>query len=124
MKDPETKNNLFIKLAGKAEVPKELEIGKNYEIKIQGTVTSMTESDNENGSHSIYYRVEPVLVELVTDKGESIKARDTRSSSQLFRARLWKQWQNASSDLSFDDWYSRLMVQLIQRTEEIVEMYG
>lgn len=124
MIDPEKTNDYFVKLTGKGNIPVPLEIGRNYEIKVQGTVTSTTESDKHDGTHSVFYRFEPVLIEATTDKGESIKARDTRGLSQLFRASQWKFWSNNADGEEFEAYYNRLMMRLIQNPTEIGEMYG
>lgn len=116
-------NDYVVRLTGKASIPEALLIGQNYELHLQGTVTSLTESDKNDGSHVFYYKFEPVVVELITDKGESIKAKDPRSMSQLFRARLWKQWQSNADGLTFDQWYERLMMNLIQHAPEVADMY-
>lgn len=122
--DPEKANDYYVKLQGKGNIPEPLEIGRNYELRAKGTVVSLTESDKNDGSHVVYYKFQPITIELIDDLGESIKAQDTRSYSQLFRARMWKEWQRNSNDLSFEDWYGRLMQRLIQQSEEIGEMYG
>ena len=123
MKDPGTQDNYFVRLTGKGNIPKELEIGRNYELKTSGTVTSITESDNDDGSHTKYFTFKPIVVELVTDKGESIKAKDTRSLSQLFRARAWKEWNKKATGEEFDSYYQRLMMNMIQQADEIIGMY-
>ncbi len=123
MKDPTTIDTHFIKLSGKGNIATQLEIGRNYELRAQGTVTTKTESDNNDGSHSIYYRYEPVVIEVVNDKGESIKAKDPRSLSQLFRARLYRLWTKKPDNKSFEDYYNTIMGNLIQNADEIDEMY-
>ena len=124
MKDPELTDDYFIKLTGKGNIPIELEIGHNYEVRAQGTITSLTESDKDDGTHSIYYKFEPVVIDVVNDLGESIRAKDTRSMSQLFRARMWKHYKDNPDGMEFDDWYVRLMTRLITQAQEIAEMYG
>ena len=124
MKDPEKENDHFVRLTGKGNIPSGLEIGRNYALKANGTVTSITESDKNDGSHCLYYKFEPVTIELIDDLGESIKAKDTRSLSQLFRARVWKNWSKAPLSLTFEEYYERLMRRLIQQVDEITEMFG
>jgi len=123
MKDPITTDNYILKLTGKAELPSALVIGNNYETKIHGTITSITESDNNDGSHALYYKFEPVRIEIMSDKGEALKLKDTRSLSQLFRARMWGYWQKAKTDKSFDDFYQGIMENLINQSDEVAEMY-
>ena len=123
MKDQTTQDNYFVRLTGKGNIPKELEIGRNYELKTSGTVTSVTESDNDDGSHTKYFTFKPIVIELVTDKGESIRAKDTRSLSQLFRARAWKAWNKKVDGGEFETYYNGLMMNLIQQAEEVIGMY-
>lgn len=123
-KDPERDNDFFVKLTGKGNIPSELIIGHNYELRAKGTVTSFTESDKNDGSHTVFYKFEPVTIELVDDLGKAIQAKDTRSMSQLFRARMWKQWQDIPNDLSFEQWYERIMMRMIQAAPEVAELYG
>lgn len=123
MKDPALENEYYLKLGGKANIPQPLEIGRNYKLTTSGTVTSLTESDLNDGRHVVYYKFSPINMELIDDLGESIKAKDTRSASQLFRAKLWKHWQNLGTEMSFEDWYTSVMLNLIRCSEEVAEMY-
>lgn len=124
MKDPTMINDYYIRLTGKANIPEPLEIGHNYQLRAGGTVTSKTETDKNDGSHVEYFKYEPVVVEIITDAGESIKAKDTRSGSQLFRSRVWAYWNKAETGMEFNDFYDRLMEQMIHQATEIIEMYG
>lgn len=124
MIDPTAVHTHYVRLSGKGNIPQALVIGKNYELRTSGTITSKSESDNNNGAHTFYYRYEPVVIELITDKGESIKAKDTRSLSQLWRARAWKSWHKRPEGMTFEEFYEKLMTQMIQSADEIVEMFG
>lgn len=123
-KDPEQSNEYYLRLGGKANIPEPLEIGNNYSIKAQGTITSFTESDLNDGRHVVYYKFSPILMEAVDDKGKSIQAKDTRSLSQLWRAKVWKYWSKRPEGLTFDDFYERMMQRMLQVSDEICEMYG
>jgi len=107
-KDLDKTDDHFIKLVGKANIPQGLEIGNNYGVRLSGTITATTESDKNDGSHAIYYKFEPVIVVVITDKGESIRAKDTRSLSQLFRARCWKTQIDLGYAYGFDQDIKRL----------------
>lgn len=124
MKDPTTIDTHFIKLHGKGNIPQGLEIGHNYTLQASGTITTKTESDNDDGSHSHYYKFEPVLIEVVTDKGERIRAKDTRGSSQQLRASLKRIYSfKTNINIEFEEWYKRGMANLIKFAPELVEMY-
>lgn len=124
MKDPTTIDTYYVKLQGKGNIPEALEIGRNYKLEASGTITTKTETDNDDGSHSHYYKFEPVIIELVNDIGERIKAKDTRSQSQLFRAKL-RHIYNFDENISvdFDTFYKNIMSNLIENAAEVAEMY-
>ncbi len=114
----------LLRISGKAELPQAIEIGHNFHCAIEGSVVSQTKSDNENGEFTYTYLFKPIKIDLLTPKGESLKLKDTRTSSQLFRARIWAIWKNGSYALDFDTFYNNLMVTLLQHSEDIVEMYA
>ena len=58
-KYPEQKDSYVLKLGGKAELPNPLTIGHNYKITIDGSITAITESDNDDGSHTFYHKFQP-----------------------------------------------------------------
>ncbi len=123
-RDLSVENEYYVRLGGKGNIEKPLEIGRNYRLNAAGTITSLTESDLNDGRHIVYYRFQPINIELVTDLGESIKARDTRSASKLLRARFWSLWNKSETNLEFSDWYDGLMLNLIKVADDLVDMYG
>jgi hypothetical protein len=116
-------NSHIIKLTGRAELPEALEMGSNYHVSLEGAITQSMTADNEDGSVNMIYTFKPVKVEVLNPLGHRIQAKDTRSKSQLFRARIWKQWTNSGSQKSFDEYYDRLMDSLIVHADEIADMY-
>lgn len=114
----------LLKISGKAELPKPIEIGHNYRVAMEGSVISQTKSDNENGEFTFTYLFKPVKIELLTSMGEMLKLKDPRKYSQLFRARVWTKWKAQDTGKDFDAYYEKLMMNLIQRVDEITEMYG
>lgn len=119
-----TVSSHILKLTGKAELPSEVEMGHNYGVALSGSITATSLSDNEDGTFTKTYTFKPVKVEMLTPQGERLKLKDTRSKSQLFRARCWTVWKNGDGAEDFDAFYERLMNNLIQMAPEIVEMYG
>lgn len=117
-------NSHVLKLSGRAELPNEIDIGHNYHISLEGSVPKTELHDNEDGTFNKVYTFRPVKIELLTQKGETLKLKDNRRASQLFRARLWKEHTNSKSELSFEDWYQGLMLNLIQVANELAEMYA
>lgn len=114
-------NSRYIRLTGKAEVPKEISIGSNYYLGIDGSIVSKTVSDNENGTVDEMYLFKPVLIEVLTPKGETLKLKDTRKESQKLRSRLYVVWGENNSNLPFDVWYAKVMMQIRLNIEEVLE---
>ena len=124
MIDPEKTNDHFIKLSGKANIPEGLEIGHNYEVSAQGTITSKTESDKNDGSHVNYYKFEPVLVEILNDKGESIRAKDTRSMSKKLRGLVYGRWSNMAADIEEEKYYENFMYGVMRDIDILLDKYN
>lgn len=121
----ENKDTYMLKISGKSELPKPINIGHNFHVALEGSVVSETKSDNENGEFTHTYSFKPIKIDLLTDKGESLKLKDTRTASQLFRARLYSIWKNQKSvSTDFDTWYQNIMTTFLQNADELVGMYN
>ena len=118
-----TINSHILKLTGKAELPKELELGFNYKVTIDGSVTETTTVDNENGTVDVIYKFLPVLVETLTPKGERLKLKDVRKESQKLRAKLYMVWSENNDSRSFEDFYNFIMMKIRLNAESIIEEY-
>jgi hypothetical protein len=116
--DPTTKNSLVLRLGGKVEIPSALEIGKIYVSRIRGAITSMTEADKNDGSHTLAYKFEPEFVELITDTGEKMEAKDPKKLSQKIRGRHWIWQQENQSEIA----YERFGQTLINKFDEVMEI--
>lgn len=117
-------NSYILKVSGRAELPHDIEVGHNYHVSLEGSIPKVEMHDNEDGTWNQIYTFNPITVELLDKKGKTLKLKDTRSASQLLRGRLWKKWQDANTDLPFDEWYNRIMLELIKNVDELVSMYG
>ena len=114
-------SNYILKLTGKAELPKPIEIGQNYHISLSGAIRTATDSDNDDGTMSRIYTFKPIKVELLNELGETIKAKDTRSNSQLLRSLIYKRWVNAASKMSFDDYYDKVIGSAMINVDKIID---
>lgn len=117
-------NSHILRLQGKAEMPREVKIGNNYHISLEGSITNFTQSDNEDGTHNRTYTFKPVKIELLDPTGETIKLKDARSKSQLWRARCWSIWKNQNINMPFENWYDQLMDNLVADGAMVAEMYA
>lgn len=111
----------ILKISGKSESPKPLDIGNNYHIALAGAITTVTDSDNDDGSLTRIYTFKPIRVEVLNPLGETIKLKDTRSNSQLMRSLLYKRWVNAASAMSFEDYYTKVMGAAMVNVDKIID---
>lgn len=75
----------FLKLNGSFEIPNDLEIGKDYEISLVGSLIGCNEIDEHDGTHSYEYRYKPLLGQIIAQKGASVALKDKKGQS--FRLR-------------------------------------
>lgn len=99
------KNTYFIKLSGKANIPVALSIGHNFKITSDCSITQEQRDDNEAGGLDITYKAVPVTVEILSNNGPVIKAKDPRKNSAKVRNLLWKQHFNEGGVEDFDRVY-------------------
>jgi hypothetical protein len=101
-------NSHILKLSGRAELPKEISIGHNYEINAKGSITKEELHDNENGTFNKVYTFKPITTEIITGLGETLKLKDTRRTSQLIRSSLWKLHDQEGYVEPFDEVYEQV----------------
>jgi hypothetical protein len=111
-----------LKLVGKVSIPKPLEIGHNYHVAIQGSITKEEKSDNNDGNFTIAYKFEPILVEVLNPKGQTIKAKDKRRVSQKIRGALYYCWKESGSDLSEEQFYEKYGMKIVRYLPEVLEL--
>ena len=120
MKDPEVTNDYLVKLSGKAEISEPLEIGTNYEVHAKGTITNTNEQDRDDGGRIYTYKFEPVIVEIISESGKALKAKDVRQKSRQLRAALWKVWKESNEPIDFEVYYDNEMDKIIREVMGIV----
>lgn len=108
-----------LKLSGKASLLSPVELGYNYHVEVDGSVTSKIDTDQHDGSIIRYYKFEPVLIKLINEMGETIKAKDTRSQSQKIRSLLKFRWEQAPVNVEFEDYYIRFTNYIIRNIDQI-----
>jgi len=113
----------ILRLQGKAELPQEVSIGSNYHISLEGGIVNFTASDNDACTANRVYTFKPVKLDLLDPLGKTLKLKDARSKSQLWRARCWGIWKEQNINMVFDEWYDALMSNMIHGAIEIIEMY-
>jgi len=115
-----TTNDHILKLTGKVSLLEPIELGHNYSIKIGGSITSITDSDNNDGTINRYYRFEPINVELLDPLGKRIKATDPRSQSKKLRSAIWREWSHGEFTLNDEQLYEKVMDWAISHADMLV----
>lgn len=113
-------NEHIIQLRGSASIPEALTIGNNYKIIADGSITDESLKDNHDGTFNKKFFFQPVLVEIVDDKGKSIKAQDTRSDSKLWKGILWAKWKQDDRGLNDDEFYHKVNAWLRRNADYVV----
>lgn len=106
-------NSHILRIAGSVEIPKELTSGHNYKVSLEGAVPKIEMVDNENGTFDVIYKLKPIRVEVVTETGETLKAKDPRKNSELARMQCKAIYLEKGLTVDFDTFYDKFMA--IQR---------
>lgn len=112
-------NDYVLKLSGKVSILEPIEIGRNYKVEIDGTITNETLSDNQDGKFNLYYKFEPILAKIKKDNGEIIKAKDPRKNSQKLRNLLYAIWLNNNDSSVFEDFYDEFMTYVMLHADNL-----
>lgn len=110
----------FIKINGTANIPETLEMGKNYRISTEGSVTQKKEDDNFDGSSNVTFKFEPINVSITDKLGKTIKAADPRRNSQKIRAYLFKIYADEGLVEAFDDVYDAATIEICSLMPQIL----
>lgn len=109
----------FVKFSGKAEIEKDLIVGNNYSILSQGTITAETLTDLHNGKFVKSYKWEVIQSEITGERGESIKAKDTRSNSTLIRNQNFAIWRDLNPNMDFDTFHDKMCKEYMSMADMI-----
>jgi hypothetical protein len=110
----------ILKLKGNAELPEAVEITHNYKITLEGSITGYKVEDNENGTENRIYDFKPVLVELLTPTGKTLKTKDPRKNSVKIRNYLFKIYVAEGYTEPFDDVYDAFCWEVMSQTPSLI----
>ena len=113
-------NSHILKLKGNAELPNELEVDDNYHISMEGSITGYKFESNDNGTADKIYDFKPVLIELLTPKGKTLKTKDPRKNSVKIRNYLFKIYVAEGYTEPFDDVYDAFCWEVMGNTPNLL----
>ena len=114
-------NDHVLRLTGKVSLLEPAHMGHNYKIVIGGSITTVTDKDNNDGTINREYKFEPVQVEAISPLGQTIQSKDPRSKSKLFRACLYRNWKEMPNDLGDEEFYDLVMDYCIRNHTTLAE---
>lgn len=109
----------IIKFTGKISILEPIELGHNYQIKVDSTVTQETNVDNNDGTVDKLYKVEPIIGEVIKDNGETLKIKDNRRNSEKIRKVCYAVWSSRSTDIDSDEMYNKVTNWVLSNMEII-----
>ena len=112
--------NYYVKIQGKANIPTRLDIGHNYTLTADCSITSETKSDNDNGEFDVIFKAEPVTLEVTKPNGEIVKAKDIRKNSTKVRNYLYRLWQENNVAVDFDTYYDRATSEILKALPSLI----
>jgi len=111
-----------LKIKGKVSLLEPVELDNNYHLEIEGSIESVKDKSEHDGTYIRYYELEPIVVNLITNIGKTIKAKDPRSWSQKFRAKIKFQYDNSNVPYEFDSVYETIYKYLIAHSDELFNL--
>lgn len=111
----------FLKLTGKVNVPSKVEIGHNYRIVLDGSVTEERKEDNEDGTFNVVSTFRPIVAEISKDHGPMVKSKDVRSWSKKIRDRIYRTWEANNDSRGSEEAYADFMKYVNANLEEFYE---
>jgi len=111
----------YAKINGKVNIPSSLSIGHNYRLTADCSITSEAKDDNEDGTYSITYKLEPVTAEISKDNGVLVRARDPRKNSQKIRNYLFKVYHDEGYCEDFDLVYDAFSKEVMSMTPGLLK---
>lgn len=110
----------YIALRGKSNIPDKLEIGKNYSITADCSITQSKVDDNHDGTVNVTFKAEPMTIEITKNNGEIIRAKDPRRNSQKIRNYLFKLYADEGVVEDFSAVYDAATLEILSLMPQIL----
>lgn len=114
----------FLKITGKMNIPKELEVDKSYTIALDWACTDTTKKSNQDGTYTFVHSFQWIHCMINSELWERILAKDTRSNSTKLRASLKWKYDNTpelySKYDSFETFYDLFFIQIHRKLEFLI----
>jgi hypothetical protein len=87
---------------------------------MEGSITGYKFESNDNGTADKIYDFKPVLIELLTPKGKTLKTKDPRKNSVKIRNYLFKIYVAEGYTEPFDDVYDAFCWEVMGNTPNLL----
>jgi len=114
----------YLKITWKMNIPKWLEVDKNYTIALDGSITDSNQKSNQDGTFTYTHSFMPIHCMINAELGETILAKDTRSNSSKLRSKLKYQYDNTPELYqkydSFETFYDLFFIQIHRKIDFLI----
>ncbi|MHC1728041.1 MAG: hypothetical protein AB9866_18905 [Syntrophobacteraceae bacterium] len=116
-------NEHMLKITGAATLEEELTFGKDYKLDLVGSVISIKEKDNDDGTVDRTYSLR-LANAIIQDERKSILVKDKTRQSQMLRGAIYHLQQEVGSQEGEEEFYARVMATIRANLSEIYQRYG
>lgn len=112
-------------LIQRADLPIDGEIAhSDVTVEIRGAIKSVDFVDNEDNTFDRIHKFVPKFVSVITENGDVIKSKDTRTHSKLLKGQIEQIRREKAPDYDEQAWYDRCMVAVRHNLVEILAAEG
>lgn len=115
-------NEHLVQLRGKATIDRPLQSEKDYTIEGTFSVSETKYRPNGDGSDDVTYVLEPVIVFIKNEAGQSVVLKKKSSMSQAMRMAIIMWGRDNFPDMDDDEFYEKVMGLLIDRVPNLLTM--
>lgn len=114
-------NTRYLKLTGQAELPSDLEIGKNYALGGEVSITDEKKRTNEDGTYDLEYKARLVRAAVDTATGR-VYTKDKKHQSAKTRFAIIANKHNYKPEMDDEDFYNLIQQGIRSRLPEIINL--
>lgn len=114
----------YLKVTGKMNIPKELEVDNNYTVAMDWSITDTSKKSNQDWTYTFVHSFFPIHCMIKDELWETILAKDTRSNSTKLRSKLKYEFDNTPELYgkydSFETFYDLFFIQIHRKLDWLI----
>jgi hypothetical protein len=116
-------NSHNLQINGKAELEKPLSFQKDYKLQLVGSVTSMRDKDNEDGTIDRTYSLKLINAQIEDERKGIIKVKDKTREAQKTRGAIYHLQADIGDERPEEEFYNHVQQMIRANLPEIYEKY-